>query len=110
MRLISHPPPRGSPSLKLSISSAPQSPTLVLAQLTTVRTLINACLDVIDVSVWTGDAKNANFIAGQLQLLFDNFQEAKHALTGGASIQKLWCEDTIDPHVRPAIPRQVSMC
>jgi len=77
---------------------------LVLAQLTTVRTLINACLDVIDVSVWTGDAKNASFIAGQLQLLFDNFQEAKQALTGGASIQKPWYQDPIDPSVRPELP------
>ena len=100
LRLSSLPPPRGSPCYELTISSAPQAPTLAIEQLTSVRTLINACLDVIDVTTWTGDAKNANFIAGQFQLLFDNIQEAKNALKGYSDVRRPWWEDAIDEQVR----------
>lgn len=82
LRLSSLQPPRGQNHYKLSISSAPAAPTLVLDQLTTARTLINSCLDVVDATRWTGDATNANFISGQLRLLHDNVQEAKQALKG----------------------------
>jgi hypothetical protein len=77
LRLPSLPPPRGQTAFKLSLSSQPSAPVIVLEQLTTTRTLINACLDVVDTTRWTGDATNANFIAGQLKLLHDNIQEAK---------------------------------
>lgn len=56
----------------------------MLDQLTTVRTLINTSLDIIDISRWTGDAKNAQFIAGQLRLLCENMLEAKKGLKGAA--------------------------
>lgn len=72
----------------------------MIEQLTSVRTLINACLDVIDVTTWTGDAKNANFIAGQFQLLFDNIQEAKNVLKGYSDVRRPWWEDAIDEQVR----------
>ncbi|OCL07355.1 hypothetical protein AOQ84DRAFT_60450 [Glonium stellatum] len=109
LRLSSLPPPRGSPCYELAISSAPQAPTLVIEQLTSVRTFINACLDVIDVTTWTGDAKNANFIAGQFQLLFDNIQEAKNALKGYSDIRRPWWEDAIDEQIfDPPLPRNVS--
>jgi hypothetical protein len=67
----------------------------VLEQLTTVKTLINASLDVIDVSLWGGDYKNASFIAGQLRLLSDNIHEAKQSLKGNLS-EKQWWETSID--------------
>jgi hypothetical protein len=35
-------------SYKLTISALPTAPTIVLHQLTTTRTLIDACLDVVD--------------------------------------------------------------
>lgn len=73
---------------------------LALRQLTQVRNLINSSLDVIDVTTWTGDAKNADFIAGQLRLLFDNVQEAKQTLKGSQEINKLWCEDPLDDNVK----------
>ena len=64
-----------------------------------VRTLINACLDVVDASIWTGDSRNANFISGQLQLLHENMQEARQALKGGPNISKPWFDDPIDEKV-----------
>lgn len=100
LRLASLPPPRGHTSYKLSVSSGPTAPTLVLEQLTSVRTLINACLDVVDATRWTGDAGNANFVSGQLKLLHDNVQEANQALKGGPDVSKPWNEDTHDEKVR----------
>lgn len=100
LRLQSLPPPRGQSSFKVSVSSAPTAPTLVLEQLTLVRTLINACLDVVDATRWTGDAGNANFISGQLKLLHDNVQEANQALKGGSDVSKSWNEDSLDEKVR----------
>lgn len=99
MKLGSLPPPRGQSSHKISVSSAPQAPTLVLDQLTSVRTLINSSLDVIDVTKWTGDSRNANFIAGQLRLLFDNIHEAKETLKGEGPDVKEWWDEPVDEHV-----------
>ncbi|KAJ9623905.1 hypothetical protein H2203_005350 [Taxawa tesnikishii (nom. ined.)] len=110
LRLPSLPPPRGQSSYKLSISTAPSAPPLVLEQLASVRTLINACLDVVDATTWTGDAHNANFIAGQLRLLHDNIQEAKQALKGGSDVQQTpWNEDPLDERIfDPPLPPTVS--
>ncbi|KAF2703953.1 hypothetical protein K504DRAFT_485427 [Pleomassaria siparia CBS 279.74] len=109
LRLSSLPPPRGSTSYDLSISSALQAPTLVIHQLTSVRTAINTCLDVIDVTTWTGDASNANFVAGQLQLLYDHIQEARQALKGYSDVQLLWWEHPADDKVfDPPLPPNVS--
>ena len=99
LKLATLPPPRGAPSHRLSISAAPQAPTITLDPLTEARNLINASLDVIDVTTWTGDARNADFIAGQLRLLFENVQEAKLAMKGGSSAQKSWWEDPYDESV-----------
>ncbi|KAK5114628.1 hypothetical protein LTR62_002200 [Meristemomyces frigidus] len=109
LRLASLPPPKGQTSYKLSISSSPTAPTLVLAQLTTTRTLINACLDVVDATRWTGDAGNADFISGQLRLLHENIQEAKSALKGCTEEQKTWYEDPVDAKAfSPPLPANVS--
>ncbi|KAK3625449.1 hypothetical protein LTR56_014296 [Elasticomyces elasticus] len=104
LRLQSLPPPRGQTSYRVSISSE-----LILEQLTTTRTLINACLDVVDTTRWTGDATNANFISGQLRLLHDNIQEAKAALKGWTPGQKLWHEDPVDGAAfTPALPANLA--
>lgn len=111
LRLPSLPPPRGQNAFKLSLSSQPSAPTIVLEQLTTTRTLINSCLDVVDTTRWTGDATNANFISGQLKLLHDNIQDAKAALKGGSDghILKAWHEDPVDPNAfDPPLPGNVS--
>ena len=109
LRLASLPPPRGAASVDLAISSAPHAPTLVVPQLTAVRTAINTCLDVIDVTAWTGDATDANFVAGQLRLLHDHIQEARQALKGHADSQPPWWESPLDEHVfDPPLPPNVS--
>lgn len=109
LRLPSLPPPRGQTSYKLSLSTLPTAPTLVLEQLTTARTLINACLDVVDATRWTGDSSNANFIWGQLRLLHDNIQEAKSALRGWTDSSKQWHEDPVDPAAfAPPLPANIS--
>ncbi|KAK3674344.1 hypothetical protein LTR78_005813 [Recurvomyces mirabilis] len=109
LRLPSLPPPKGHTSYKLSISSSPTAPTLVLEQLTTTRTLINACLDVVDATRWTGDATNADFISGQLRLLHDNIEEAKTALKGWTDNQHPWYNDPVDPAAfSPPLPSNVS--
>ena len=109
LRLHSLPPPRGQTSYKVSVSVVPTAPSLVIEQLTSVRTLINACLDVVDATRWTGDAGNANFISGQLKLLHDNVQEAHQALKGGHDVLRPWNEDSLDEkvqyeHSMPASP------
>ncbi|KAK3707219.1 uroporphyrin-III C-methyltransferase [Vermiconidia calcicola] len=109
LRLPSLPPPKGQNAYKLSISTLPTAPTIVLEQLTTTRTLINACLDVVDATRWTGDSKNANFISGQLRLLHDNIQEAKGALKGWTTGQKAWHEDALTAETfNPLLPDHIS--
>lgn len=104
LRLHSLPPAKGQSSYKISVSGAASAPTIVLEQLTSVRTLINACLDVVDATRWTGDATNANFISGQLRLLHDNIQEAKQSLKGGSDSAKPWYEEAVDEKVGPNTP------
>lgn len=99
LRLLSLPPPRGQNSYKLSISTASTAPALVLDQLASVRSLINSCLDVVDATRWTGDAKNANFISGQLRLLHDNVEEAKQTLKGGPEVSRAWYDEPLDDRV-----------
>ena len=99
LRLASLPPPKGSLTYDLAISSAPHAPTLVVPQLTAIRTSINSCLDVIDVATWGGDATNANFVSGQLQLLHDHILEAQAALKGYSDVQPPWWENPVDDKV-----------
>ncbi|KAF2104058.1 hypothetical protein NA57DRAFT_70270 [Rhizodiscina lignyota] len=110
LRLQTLPPPRGAPAFPLVVSSAPQAPTLVLDQIVSVRTLINSCLDIVDVSTWTGDAKNADFISGQLRLLEENIREAKGTLKGGPDIPNPWWEDPLDENIfDPPLPHYLSV-
>ena len=78
----------------MSISQAAQAPILILEQITIARNLINAALDVVDVTKWTGDPKDADFISGQFRLLFENVQEAKQALKGGHPSLTSWWDNT----------------
>ncbi|KAH9868264.1 hypothetical protein J1614_007336 [Plenodomus biglobosus] len=109
LRLASLPPPKGSLTYDLSISAAPHAPTLVVPQLTLIRTSINSCLDAIDVATWGGDATNANFVAGQLQLLHDHILEARASLKGSPDVQLPWWEDVVDEKTfDPPLPSNVS--
>ncbi|KAK0261005.1 hypothetical protein LTR35_017915 [Friedmanniomyces endolithicus] len=109
LRLPSLPALRGQTSYKLSISPLPTAPTIALEQLTTTCTLINACLDAADATRWTGDCKNANFISGQLRLLYYNIQEAKATLKDWAAGQRPWNEVPVDVDAfAPLLPANVS--
>ena len=109
LRIASLPPPRGAQSYDVAISSAPTASTLVVPQLTAVRTSINSCLDAIDVVSWGGDATNASFVAGQLQLLHDHILEARTALKGYSDVQLPWWEHPVDADTfDPPLPANVS--
>jgi hypothetical protein len=100
LRLNSVPPPAGSTSTKLSLSSSQNAPTVILRQLVTVRDLIDQSLDVVDVSTYTGDPLNASFIYGQLRLLRENLSEARLALKGeGEETKGKWWEDSVEESV-----------
>lgn len=100
LRLNSLPPPPGSTSTKLSLSTSPNNPAIVLSQLVTVRDLIDQSLDVVDVSAYTGDPLNASFIYGQMRLLRDNLSEARQALKGEGDQNKgKWWEDSVNENV-----------
>lgn len=74
-----------------------------------MRTSINSCLDAIDVVSWGGDATNASFVAGQLQLLHDHILEARQALKGYSDVQLPWWEHPVDEHTfDPPLPASLS--
>jgi hypothetical protein len=79
LRLPSLQIPRGQHAARLTLSSS-VSEFMILEQLRQVRTLINSCLDIVDVSTWSGDRADASFISGQLRLLRENLVEAKTTL------------------------------
>ncbi|OJD34007.1 37s ribosomal protein [Diplodia corticola] len=110
LRLPSLPPPRGATSYPLTISQQPQASTLVIEQLTAARTHINSCLDVVDVTTWAGDARNANYISGQLQLLYDNIEDARQALKGSPEVRPQWWDRPVDEKTfDPPLPAEVSV-
>ncbi|KAL8710242.1 MAG: hypothetical protein Q9220_005173 [cf. Caloplaca sp. 1 TL-2023] len=90
IRLPNLPPPRGQQSYPLHISSP-----LPLPQLSTLLTLLNQALDIIDISTWTGDPRNGAFISGQLRLLSDTIDEATAVMKGGEDVVggKWWDDD-----------------
>ena len=106
LRLNSLPPPRGSVSTRLCLSTSPTAPELILPQLASARRLINDSLDVVDVSTWTGDPMNSNFISGQLRLLHEHLSEARQALKGdNGETKKSWWEESADENVRSTLTR-----
>ncbi|KAI4162734.1 MAG: hypothetical protein LQ342_003621 [Letrouitia transgressa] len=112
LRLPTLPPPRPHSAYPLHISSP-----LVLPQLSSLLTLLNQSLDIIDISTWTGDPHNASFISGQLRLLADTIDEAKLVLKGGEEVVGgRWWEDdgagdetNYDPTLPPALSPHLSI-
>lgn len=110
LRLPSLPPPRGQNSYRVTLSTQPTASEVVLTQLLSVKTNINAALDIVDATRWTGDHNNADFISGQLQLLHESVQEAKAALKGINEDQVPWHEDPISPlSFIPPLPPNLSL-
>lgn len=107
LRLQTLPPPSKGASWPVKLAAAQatngnsdDAPALMLPQLSRVRNLINQSLDVVDISTWTGDAQNAEFIAGQLRLLHDLLQEARQILKGGDDVAGSWWETSMNEQVR----------
>lgn len=110
LRLPSLPIPRGASTFKLSASTQAAAPTITVEQLTSTRTLINSCLDVVDATRWTGEASNASYMSSQLRLLHENVQDARNALAGGADIVRPWWEGPVDARAfEPPLPSNVAV-
>ncbi|KAJ5989341.1 hypothetical protein N7481_004551 [Penicillium waksmanii] len=99
LRLQSLPPPRGSPSTRLTLSQSPEAPDLVLQQLVSVRNLVNQSLDIVDVSTYTGDPHDAGFIFSQLHLLHETINEARQMLKGDGNVRGNWWETSVSDNV-----------
>lgn len=69
---------------------------LVIPQLKNVKACLDACLDVVDATRWTGDADNAVYISSQLRLLHESVCDARGALTHE---HLAWNDDPVDPQV-----------
>ena len=65
-----------------------------------VRDAVNQCLDIVDVSAWTGDPLNANFIYSQLHLLRETITEARQMLKGEEdNMKEKWLETSAHENV-----------
>ena len=107
LRLNSLPSSRGQSSNRLTVSSSPNAPEIVLTQLVSVRNLINQSLDVVDVSAWTGDPLDARFIFSQLHLLHETIVEAQQMLRGESeNVRGRWEEASADEKVSPLFTLQ----
>ena len=72
----------------------------MLGQLVAVRDSVSQCLDIVDVSTWTGDPLNASFIYSQLHLLHETITEARQMLKGDEDkVRGKWWETSTDETV-----------
>ncbi|KAF2863026.1 hypothetical protein K470DRAFT_211624 [Piedraia hortae CBS 480.64] len=109
LRVPSLPPPKGQSTYKLSVSSLPSAPALGIPQLISARTSVNAALDLIDATQWTGNRNDAGFVSGQLRLLHECVSEAKEALKGDATAESTPA-DSVDPTTfTPPLPSRVAL-
>lgn len=99
LRLPSLPPPRGSPSTRLTLSQSLEAPSLVLQQLVSVRNLVNQSLDIVDVSTYTGNPLDATFIFSQLHLLHETISEARQMLKGEGDVRGNWWDTSASDNV-----------
>ncbi|KAJ5628838.1 hypothetical protein N7490_011066 [Penicillium lividum] len=114
LRLPSLPPPRGSPSTRLTLSQLPEAPSFVLQQLVSVRNLVNQSLDIVDVSTYTGNPLDATFIFSQLHLLHETISEARQMLKGEGDVRGNWwdtsaSDNTFDPPPPPYVSFHLSI-
>ncbi|KAL3477771.1 Rogdi leucine zipper containing protein-domain-containing protein [Aspergillus californicus] len=101
---------RGAPVTRACISNSPDAPELVLSQLVSVRDLVNQCLDIVDVSTWTGDPLDARFIYSQLHLLGETISEGRQMLKGDSDLVrgKWWETSAPENMFDPPLPQQLS--
>lgn len=95
IRLRSLPPPSGLASYPIRI----QEPFLI-PQLSQLLLLLTKCVDIVEMSTVTGDSHNGPFIAGQLGILADTLDDARHVLKGGEeTVGVRWWEDHLQSTV-----------
>ena len=100
LRLGSLPSSRGTTGTRLCLANSPNAPELMLDQLVAVRDSVSQCLDIVDVSTWTGDPLNASFIYSQLHLLHETITEARQMLKGDEDkVRGKWWETSTDENV-----------
>ncbi|KAL6237700.1 hypothetical protein BDW75DRAFT_228550 [Aspergillus navahoensis] len=101
---------RGTPTTRLCLSQSPEAPELALSQLVSVRDSVRQCLDIVDVSTWTGDPLDARFIYSQLHLLGETIAEGRQMLKGESDIVrgKWWETSAPDNMFDPPLPPQLS--
>ncbi|KAL4926823.1 tRNA methyltransferase RSM22 [Aspergillus undulatus] len=101
---------RGAPTTRLCLSNSPNTPELALGQLISVRDSVRQCLDIVDVSTWTGDFLNARFIYSQLHLLGETIAEGRQMLKGESdNVRGKWWETSApDNMFDPPLPPHLS--
>ncbi|KAL2868596.1 tRNA methyltransferase RSM22 [Aspergillus lucknowensis] len=101
---------RAGPTTRLYLSNSPNAPELVLSQLVSVRDLVNQCLDIVDVSTWTGDPLDARFIYSQIHLLGETIAEGRQMLKGESDVVRgKWWETSAPENLfDPQLPPQLS--
>ncbi|BCS29299.1 uncharacterized protein APUU_70869A [Aspergillus puulaauensis] len=101
---------RGAPTARLCLSNSSDAPELALSQLVSVRDSVRQCLDIVDVSTWTGDPLDARFIYSQLHLLGETIAEGRQMLKGETDIVrgKWWETSAPDNMFDPPLPPHLS--
>ncbi|KAL2809190.1 Rogdi leucine zipper containing protein-domain-containing protein [Aspergillus granulosus] len=101
---------RAGHTTRLCMSNSPNAPELVLEQLVSVRDLVNQCLDIVDVSTWTGDPLDARFIYSQIHLLGETIAEGRQMLKGENDIVrgKWWETSASESLFDPPLPSNLS--
>ncbi|KAL3468529.1 Rogdi leucine zipper containing protein-domain-containing protein [Aspergillus heterothallicus] len=101
---------RAGPTTRLCMSNSPNAPELVLSQLVSVRDLVNQCLDIVDVSTWTGDPLDARFIYSQIHLLGETIVEGRQMLKGESdTVRGKWWETSVSDNLfDPPLPPNLS--
>lgn len=104
LRLRSLPPPPSLASYPIRI----EEPFLI-PQLSQILVLLSKCVDIVEMSMATGDPHNGPFIAGQLGILADTIDDARHILKGGeAIVGGRWWEDHLQSTVCLQCPSHTS--
>ncbi|KAL5343431.1 RAVE subunit 2/Rogdi [Aspergillus crustosus] len=101
---------RQAPTTRLCLSNLPDAPELVLSQLVSVRDSVRQCLDIVDVSTWTGDPLDARFIYSQLHLLGETIAEGRQMLKGESDVVRgKWWETSVPENMfDPPLPTYLS--
>lgn len=114
------PPPPPKQDIQLRLKSLPPPPSLasypvriqepfLIPQLSQILVLLSKCVEIVEMSMSTGDPHNGPFIAGQLGILADTIDDARHVLKGGEGVVGgRWWEDHLQATVSlyaPPMPK-----